>query len=302
MTIAYLLRPLIGALIGYITNYIAIRMLFRPRRAKYLFGYKIPFTPGLIPKEKSRIAASIGDAISKNLMNREVVERSLLAPDMIARIEIAFDNFVLEQSASPEPLGEYLSRFLSADDLKYLRRNVSADLAGQIHSSLSASPLGSRIARIVVEHVMAKIENTFLGRLGADRVVGMIAAPLEKQLARNIDEMLAANSRDMIRNLLEDQTEALLATPMRDLFAGRQEQIDRLRDTIINLYRRLVTEQLPRILDAVNISNIIEGRINEMDVAETERLILEVMNRELKAIVWLGALLGFAMGCINLLF
>ena len=39
-----------------------------------------------------------------------------------------------------------------------------------------------------------------------------------------------------------------------------------------------------------------------MDVKESERLILEVMNKELKAIVWLGALLGFLMGCVNLLF
>ena len=73
--LTYIARPLIGAVIGYITNDIAIRMLFRPRRAKYIFGFRLPFTPGLIPKEKARIAASIGEAVSKNLMNREVLEK-----------------------------------------------------------------------------------------------------------------------------------------------------------------------------------------------------------------------------------
>lgn len=72
--------------------------------------------------------------------------------------------------------------------------------------------------------------------------------------------------------------------------------------TILSLYKALVTEQLPRILDTINISRIVEYRINEMDVKESEKLILEVMKRELKAIVWLGALLGFVMGSINLLF
>lgn len=92
--LSFIARPLVGAVIGYITNDIAIRMLFRPRTAKYIFGYKIPFTPGLIPKEKSRIASSIGDAISKNLMNREVLEKTLLADEMIDKIKKGINDFV----------------------------------------------------------------------------------------------------------------------------------------------------------------------------------------------------------------
>ena len=88
--------------------------------------------------------------------------------------------------------------------------------------------------------------------------------------------------------------------PMKNLFVGREEQIEKIELTILSLYKTLVTEQLPRLLDTINISKIVESRINEMDVKESEKLILEVMNRELKAIVWLGALHGFVMGCIRL--
>ena len=73
----YFAFPVVGAVIGYITNDIAIRMLFRPHQAKYFMGIHIPFTPGIIPKEKSRIAAAIGKAVSENLMNREVLEKSV---------------------------------------------------------------------------------------------------------------------------------------------------------------------------------------------------------------------------------
>ena len=45
METTYFVAPLLGGLIGYITNDIAIRMLFRPHKAKYLFGIHIPFTP-----------------------------------------------------------------------------------------------------------------------------------------------------------------------------------------------------------------------------------------------------------------
>ena len=43
---------IVGAIIGYFTNWLAIKMLFRPHYEKKIFGIKIPFTPGLIPKEK----------------------------------------------------------------------------------------------------------------------------------------------------------------------------------------------------------------------------------------------------------
>ena len=82
----FLIGPAVGAVIGYFTNYIAIRMLFRPHQPKYFMGIHIPFTPGIIPKEKSRIATSIGKAVSENLMNREVLEKSLLSDEMLTKM------------------------------------------------------------------------------------------------------------------------------------------------------------------------------------------------------------------------
>lgn len=300
--LAYIARPLVGAVIGYITNDIAIRMLFRPRTAKYIFGYKIPFTPGLIPKEKSRIAASIGDAISKNLMNREVLGKTLLAEEMLDKIKNGINNFVNIQRTNNETVEQFLSHYLSSDDLKYMSESVSNDLSAQIHTALSSAQLGTRIASIVVAHVLEKVKNGILGMFGADQFVSMVATPAENLLAKNINEMLSNHSQEMVGTLIDDQIKNFMTVPMKNLFIGRENQIEKVEITLLSLYKTLVTEQLPRILDTINISRIVESRINEMDVKESEKLILEVMNRELKAIVWLGALLGFLMGCINLLF
>ena len=48
---SYILAPLVGGFIGYVTNDIAIRMSFRPHAAKHIMGWRVPFTPGIIPKE-----------------------------------------------------------------------------------------------------------------------------------------------------------------------------------------------------------------------------------------------------------
>lgn len=300
--LAYIARPLVGAVIGYITNDIAIRMLFRPRTAKYIFGYKLPFTPGLIPKEKSRIAASIGDAISKNLMNREVLEKTLLADEMLDKIKNGINDFVNAQKSNSETVEHFLGRYLSPDDIRYMSESVSNDLSAQIHTALSSAQLGTKIASIVVTHVLDKVKNGMLGMFGADQFISMVATPVENLLAKNINEMLSNHSQEMVGTLIDDQITNFMNVPMKNLFIGREKQIEKVESTILSLYKTLVTEQLPRILDTINISKIVESRINEMDVKESEKLILEVMNRELKAIVWLGALLGFVMGCINLLF
>ena len=88
---------------------------------------------------------------------------------------------------------------------------------------------------------------------------------------------------------------------MQQLLQGKELQIAQVTNTCIGLYRTIISEHLPRILEAINIPVIIESRINEMDMNETEKLISQVMDKELKAIVWLGALLGLLMGSINLL-
>ena len=300
--LTYIARPLIGAVIGYITNDIAIRMLFRPRTAKYVFGIKLPFTPGLIPKEKSRIAASIGSAISKNLMNREVLERTLLSQEMIGKIESGMAMFVSTQKTNDETVEEFLLHYLSKENVVDICSNVSSDLATQIHTALSSAGLGTKIAEIVIRHVIDKVENGLLGMFGVEQFMGLIASRAESLLAKNINEMIAGHSQEMVTILVGDQLKKFMNIPMKNLFIGKEKQIEKVESAVLSLYKTLVTEQLPEILDTINISKIVESRINEMDVKESEKLILEVMDKELKAIVWLGALLGFAMGCVNLLF
>jgi uncharacterized membrane protein YheB (UPF0754 family) len=64
----YLTPPLAGAVVGYFTNDVAIKMLFRPYTAKYIGKYQLPFTPGLIPSNQERLATRISDTIMGSLL------------------------------------------------------------------------------------------------------------------------------------------------------------------------------------------------------------------------------------------
>jgi uncharacterized membrane protein YheB (UPF0754 family) len=64
----YLAPPVAGAVVGYFTNDVAIKMLFRPYTAKYIGKYQVPFTPGLIPSNQGRLATRISDTIMGSLL------------------------------------------------------------------------------------------------------------------------------------------------------------------------------------------------------------------------------------------
>jgi uncharacterized membrane protein YheB (UPF0754 family) len=71
----YAAPPLVGGVIGYFTNDIAIRMLFRPYRPIYLGDRRLPFTPGLIPANQERLAKRISDTIMGSLLTPEELQK-----------------------------------------------------------------------------------------------------------------------------------------------------------------------------------------------------------------------------------
>ena len=73
----WLISPLAGSIIGYGTNYLAIKMLFKPHNTKYIGKMKVPFTPGLIPKEKGTLARQIGETVEEHLLNEDVLVETL---------------------------------------------------------------------------------------------------------------------------------------------------------------------------------------------------------------------------------
>ena len=290
----YLIGPAVGAVIGYFTNDVAIRMLFKPHQAKYFMGIHIPFTPGIIPKEKVRIASSIG-------MNREVLETSLLSDEMREKMNDAIDEFVATQRDNTETIEQFASHYLSAEDIAAMRENTSTSIVKMIADKLQDSQLGENIAHMATEHMMEKTRKSVAGRFGADMLLQPIAQLVEGILAKHINEILSNNSQQMVENLVANESQELMNMTMSKLINGHDEQVAQIKKGIFNAYRVIITEHLPRILQDIDISAIIEQRINEMDMDEAEAIIFDVMKKELRAIVWLGALLGSIMGTINAL-
>lgn len=311
---SYLIPPLVGTFIGYSTNWLAIKMLFKPVHPKYLFGKRLPFTPGIIPKEKGRMATAIGSAISENLMSREVLEKNLLSDEMLGRIRSSIEGFFAAQQKNDETLHEFLLHYLPEEDVKKAVVSVRSELTIQLVSRMAYSNLGDKIAEVAARHVTDKLRSDgldlnipgLLARLIGpklwNKLADLVEIPVRKFLSKNINQLMEKNGAEMVGNLISNEVSSFEQTPMRRLLEGKDNQIRQFTDSAVSFYRTVISEHLPRILAAIDIPKIVEGRINEMPMEDTEKLILELADKELKAIVWLGALLGMLMGCVNLLF
>ena len=319
---SYIIAPLVGGVIGYVTNDIAIRMLFRPHTAKHIMEWRVPFTPGIIPKEKERIAEAVGTAISDNLMSEAVLEKYLLSDNMVNRVRTSIVDFIANQKTNSETVAQFLEHYLSYEEVAALADSVKEGLTRQMHDKISDPELGRQVAKAAMEYVADKINSNgaadilseiggLVGGLGMaakllftgsviNKFLELLREPVERFLAKNVNEILQKNGDAIIGNLVESETDKFLSRPVKDLLAGQNAKLADAVNTMVSIYKTIISDHLPKILESIDISAIVRDRINEMDMDETEKLILQVMNKELRAIVWLGALLGMLMGCVNI--
>lgn len=319
---SYILAPLVGGVIGYVTNDIAIRMLFRPHKAKHIMGWRVPFTPGIIPKEKERIAEAVGTAISDNLMSEAVLEKYLLSDNMVNRVRTSIVDFIANQKTNSKTVAQFLEHYLSREEVAALADSVKEGLTRQMYDKISNPELGRQVAKAAMTYVADKINSNgaadilseiggLVGGLGMaakllftgsviNKFLELLREPVERFLAKNVNEILQKNGDAIIGNLVESETDQLLSRPVKDLLAGQDAKLADAVNTMVSIYKTIISDHLPKILESIDISTIVRDRINEMDMDETEKLILQVMNKELRAIVWLGALLGMLMGCVNI--
>lgn len=306
LQITYFLAPLVGGIIGYITNALAIKMLFRPHKAKYIFGKRVPLTPGIIPKRKDEIADAIGKVVAENLMNHEVLEKYLLSDEMVDRVRSSVNEFIEKQKNNEETVKQFLCHYFSDEEIDALAVSINESITSQTYAKLVNPVMGERIAEMVLVHVENSDLNDKVSLLGgiiktfSGSLVKAFHEPLKMLLTKNINGIFVNNGKEIVSNMIGGEVHAFLDRKMYEVLEGRDEQLEKVVDNIESFYKTTIREHLPKILESIDISKLVSGRVKEMDVEETERLILQVVNKELKALVWFGALLGLIIGCVNI--
>ncbi|NLP43324.1 MAG: DUF445 family protein [Peptococcaceae bacterium] len=287
--------PLIGSLIGYVTNYIAVKMLFRPRQPVKIGNFTLPFTPGIIPRRKAELARALGKTVGNNLITGSDLEQMFLNERAKQKI---LDEIAALLDRDEPSIENMFSSFWGQEDYRRGKVQLENFICAKITSAFTRLNLGEIIVRESARAIKEKTEGTMLAFVANDKLIASMVVPVGKK----IESYLMENGQDLIRPIINKEIEDFSAKSIASLLTETGLEKDRLLELVEKVYTQLITTKVADFIRQFDIAGVVEEKINAMDAIEVERLVLSVMKRELNAIINLGALIGFIIGLINLLF
>ena len=274
-----------SAAIGVFTNYIAVKMLFRPYRAKYIGKFKIPFTPGIMPRRQGALAKAMGRMISESLVRTEDIKKALLSDEISHTVAKGILAFPSIRSSCESLFGEGYDE----------KREVVLDmLTDRILQGILAMNVGEVIATEASAAVSAfTARNPLLGMFVNESTVASLAAPL----AERVTVFIEGDGRVKLREVLDTEIAKMESKPIGEMFGNREQ----MATLLASVYRRLIGEHADAISSRFHIAEIVEKLVAAMPPQDLEHLILSVMRKELNAVIWLGSVIGFVMGLVTTL-
>lgn len=298
----YLSGPIIGAVIGYFTNYIAVKMLFHPYKPVYIGKWKLPFTPGIMPKRKSALAKAVGNAVGKNLFTSEDLKALLMSNDTTDKIidgiikKITNTDTAFDDSDELETLNTAIAKFMDEDEFVKTKESLSDFLSVQLIAILQRVDIGS-----VIKEQSAEIFNQAQDSLGmfAMFLKGNMLDMVLSELAQKLNTYIAEHGQEKVSPAIHAQVEELANWPLYELSGKIDEDV--LRKVLKVAYSGIVSAFIESVTGNIDIASVVEEKVNAMSVKDVESLCMSVMKNELDAVVNLGAVIGFVIGILNIL-
>lgn len=293
--IGYISGPLVGAFIGLITNYLAVKMLFRPYYPKKIFGVRIPFTPGIIPKRKDALAHGIGLAVGEDLFTGDDLKNLLCSEKIEQRLISNVKNALKEQSS--RSIDELVSSVASEESIDTYKDKISLFLAEKIISSAKKMDIGEIVATKGKEALVEK--KASLGMLGMFLTDGIVD-PLLAQVKDKVSLFLEEEGVETALPAIREEVSLITGAPIDEQIDFSSLDEEKITSIVKRLYESLVIKAIDAIASDLDICSIVEEKVKKMPIRDLEALCLKIMKKELRALVILGGILGFIIGIINI--
>lgn len=274
---------IIGAMIGAVTNHLAIRMLFRPLEAKYIGKYRIPFTPGLIPKRRDELAANLGRTVVKHLLTPEGISKRLQQPVVYDAIIQMLQQEVQKWTRSTRTIREVAERFVKHpeeqlyqkieeridQELSALVTNIKTTRLSEAIGETGTTKINESIPK-VVDALLQQTERYFESPDGKMKLEETVAGFIQGKLGGGMFGMLLANinlvemiqpelkrvlqgesTRRFISDMVEQEINLLLSRPVDSLLDTETEQ-------------QLVTRVKAEILARIPLTNMFDTPLHEI--------------------------------------
>lgn len=290
----YIVPPLVGAIIGYFTNYIAVKMLFRPLHPVKIFGKKLPFTPGIIPKGKPRLAKALGKAVGTTLLTQEDIKNILLSESMKNTVKTQTEKILQNDTA----IKDTALKVFPSEKYVELKGKICDKITDKVSDKIQEINLGQIIAEKGQEAINEKIAGSMLGMF----IKGDFISSICSSLGDKINIYIEQNGRYLIFDMMEKEITNLEEKSLSEIADDNDFDMNKISEKVLQAYVSFIENHAEEFLKNFHISEIVENKVNEMDVLMLEELLMTIMKKELNAVVNLGAVIGLILGTINIFF
>lgn len=298
--IEYILPILIAGFIGLFTNYLAIIMLFRPYKEIRIFKCKLPFTPGLIPKEKDKIAESLSKTITKEFLNKDILLKYIISKEMIIKLEDGIQNFLYKIEKEEYSINKFLLNYTSQGSVENFLYKSKLHIGNIFVDKFKEYDLSNKISKQIVKNFLNSNDSTLTKAISLF-VNEKVSKNIENTISEKISQYIEKDGKNEIEILFYNEIKKLLNKRV-----GEFKKIDILNEEktkkeIIRIYKIGIENNIEKLLKVIDFENIIFERIRSLDMKDFEKMIKEIAKKELQAITLLGGLLGALIGIINVI-
>jgi uncharacterized membrane-anchored protein YjiN (DUF445 family) len=234
-----LLRILsVSGLIGFLTNWLAITMLFKPAEKRPIFGH------GLIPAQKNRIAYRLAQAVSEDLINPEIIKKKITESNIIGRYR------------------ELSTRYIKSiiDDPAF-RRDIKQWVVQYVDEMIADPEIRAALAKRILTQIEEALHNKSFEKIALKTYTFVKG----QEMQAIIEEALVQIPTSVESGL--DKLDDLLDQLPRKI----DENSDTIEDIVTTLLYKLINqlnvhnlvEENLRSYDEQHISNIIRSATNE---------------------------------------
>ncbi len=287
--------PVVGAVIGYFTNHIAVKMMFRPLEPVYIFGKRLPLTPGVIPKNKGRIARALGRAVSESLLTEKDLAASFLNPEVKDKVVNAIYEKLNEEAFKAATAEELASEYIGEEKTKKAKKKINLAVADKISDAIAGIDIEGILQTVGIKAILSKLQNSMLAMFINEETLQGFIGPI----ADSIRGWLHRHGREKIKDISEKETAKLYEMRIGDLLDIENNE-EHIKELLGEFYEKAIEKMIPVIMTEINIAKIVEDKVNAMEIGFLEDLLLSIIKTELDYVVRLGALIGFVIGCLNI--
>jgi len=201
---------------GYVGAWLAVRMLFRPRRPVKIFGLTI-FPQGMVPRHRERLATAIGKAVGEELVSQETITDELFGKEFLRKkIQAVVDSYTEDLISQNYP-----------SLIEALPANVREPVLDAI------STLQLKIAEHIEE--VLRSEETIL------TIQNFVEKRVDEALSQRVSDVIDEENFNKILAFLEERVRAAVKNPtfeqkIKDFISRRVDDLATLQTPLGNLF------------------------------------------------------------------